>query len=166
MSVELVLLIVLAVAVVVFAFTFIVMKGRTKEVEKIIRVQPEAEPTTRIEKPLPKPKSQLAVQLLVVDPHGERHTEDILNDEFSIGREKNNDLILDPEDLTASRYHAKIEKEGDGKKAKYYIRDLGTKAGTKLNNDEIVREELKDKDKIVIGKTQMEFNIHEFKPVA
>ena len=127
MSIELVLLIVLVVAVVVFAFTFLIMKNRTKEVERIVRVsaEPEPEPTTRIAKPQPKPKSLIAVQLFVVDPQGEKRTEDILTDEYTIGREKNNDLILDPEDLTTSRYHAKIEKEGEGKKAKYYIRDLG-----------------------------------------
>lgn len=73
---------------------------------------------------------------------------------ISIGRELDNDVILELEG--ASRYHAKIE----WKDSEWYLKDLGSTNGTKLNGEKITANEstkLKEGDKIRIGKQTMLF---------
>lgn len=65
----------------------------------------------------------------------------------SIGRESDNDVILDSE--ASSRYHAKLElKDGE-----WFVKDLGSTNGTKLNDLKITEDtRLHEGDKISIGK--------------
>jgi pSer/pThr/pTyr-binding forkhead associated (FHA) protein len=65
----------------------------------------------------------------------------------SIGREADNDIILDSE--ASSRYNSKLEfKDGE-----WFLRDLGSTNGTKLNDIRITAEvRLHEGDKIRIGK--------------
>ncbi|MFA6293104.1 MAG: FHA domain-containing protein [Victivallales bacterium] len=70
----------------------------------------------------------------------------------SIGREDDNDIILDSE--ASSRYNSKVEfKDGE-----WFIKDLGSTNGTKLNDERIDAEtRLRDGDRIKIGKEVLLF---------
>ncbi|HCE42271.1 MAG TPA: hypothetical protein DET40_01830 [Lentisphaeria bacterium] len=70
----------------------------------------------------------------------------------SIGRESDNDVILDSE--ASSRYHAKLElKDGE-----WFVKDLGSTNGTKLNDLKISGDaRLNEGDRISIGKEVLLF---------
>lgn len=74
----------------------------------------------------------------------------------AIGRDSHNDIIVD--DVAVSRQHAKVklEKGADGQK-QFYLYDLATANGTKLNGKPILREALYDGDEIEIGRTILVF---------
>ncbi len=66
-----------------------------------------------------------------------------------IGRDPDCDVQLG-EDFYVSRHHAQITFEA----GKYFVEDLGSKNGTKLNGSQIIaREPLKPGDIITIGQT-------------
>lgn len=90
-----------------------------------------------------------------------RRLGDILSlrpDETSIGRETDNDVIVDDE--YCSRRHAKIrvepDEEGDGGQA-FFIYDLATNNGTFVNGEQTLRTKLVDGTKVQIGETVMVF---------
>jgi len=70
----------------------------------------------------------------------------------SIGREADNDIILDSE--ASSRYNSKVEfKDGE-----WFLKDLGSTNGTKLNDVRIGAEtKLREGDRIKIGKEVLLF---------
>ena len=67
-------------------------------------------------------------------------------DEITIGRKKSNNIDID--NLQVSNKHARIVKHAGN----YFIEDLKSTNGTFLNNEKIVKEPLRDKDIITIGK--------------
>ena len=70
-----------------------------------------------------------------------------------IGREKDNDIILDG-DGYVSRYHAWVTYEQDH----FWVEDLGSTNGTLLNGEHLERRELlASGDKIKIGDTEITF---------
>ena len=71
-------------------------------------------------------------------------------DEFTIGRAKNNDMILN--DKTISGNHAKIVKRGE----KYEIHDLNSTNGTFVNDTRVTVQPLRTDDII-------KFDVMEFK---
>ena len=72
--------------------------------------------------------------------------------EFTIGRSPDNTLQLD--NLAVSRFHALISHEG----SPFYLMDLGSKNGTRLNSKRISQKaSLKKGDKIGIGKFVIEY---------
>lgn len=74
----------------------------------------------------------------------------------SIGRDSHNDIIVD--DSAVSRQHAKVKLEkGAGGQEQFYIYDLATANGTKLNGKSILKEALYDGDEIEIGRTILVF---------
>lgn len=68
---------------------------------------------------------------------------------FTIGRKDDNDLILS--DTSVSRQHAEIKKTKEG----YFLTDLGSYNGTKVNGKLTQSVLLKHKDKITIGLTSL-----------
>src|SRR5262245_39894265 len=70
---------------------------------------------------------------------------------ISVGRQPNNSLVLD--DDKASRQHCVIEPYEGG----FRVRDLGSRNGTKLNDQKIVSELLENGDVVRIGSTEMRF---------
>jgi len=74
----------------------------------------------------------------------------------AIGRDSHNDIVLD--DAAVSRQHAKVrlEKGAEGQ-AQFYIYDLATANGTKVNGEQIVKAALYDGDEIEIGRTILVF---------
>ncbi len=73
----------------------------------------------------------------------------------SIGREADNDVILDSD--ASSRYNSKLEfKDGE-----WFLKDLGSTNGTKLNDVKISDEvRLREGDKIKIGKEVLLFGTY------
>ena len=70
----------------------------------------------------------------------------------SIGREQDNDLVLD--DAQSSRYHAKVEQDGNV----WVVKDNNSSNGVRLNGRRIQESApLDDKDEITIGETTLVF---------
>ncbi|GEM_PF-3186379 len=75
-------------------------------------------------------------------------------DEISIGRSKDNTIPLD--DPAVSKKHAKITRGRDGK---YYLEDMGSSIGTRINGQPITTPVILQKDCIIrIGSVQMTYN--------
>ena len=68
-----------------------------------------------------------------------------------VGRSPECDIFLD--DVTVSRRHAEIVREGD----EFTIRDLGSLNGTYVNRKRIESAELADDDEVQIGKYRLTF---------
>ena len=87
----------------------------------------------------------------IANKDGRTYNYKILKDEITIGRGKDNDIVLD--DSTASRNHAKIIKS----KNDYRLIDLGSFNGTKVNDKSIHNTILHPDDLIRIGFTKLVF---------
>lgn len=96
---------------------------------------------------------------LIVSQPGES-TQEVESGESvtSIGSALDNTVCLE-DDAGVARYHAVIERRGDG----FWLSDLGTRQGTKVNDKTIVLErELQDGDRITLGgECIIEFYRHE-----
>ena len=75
---------------------------------------------------------------------------------LSIGRSADNVLKLD--DDRASRFHCVIEPM-EGNEAAFQLRDLGSRNGTKLNNEDVDIEPLDNGDVVRIGRTEIDSSI-------
>ena len=73
------------------------------------------------------------------------------NDRTTIGRHPDSDIFLD--DITVSRRHVAIEKEGNG----YHLRDVGSLNGTYVNRERVDEADLHHGDEIQIGKYRLSF---------
>jgi adenylate cyclase len=82
---------------------------------------------------------------------GQRFDFQIGKEKITIGRNKDNDLILS--DKTVSRHHAQITKTKLG----YLLTDLESYNGTRVNEKPIQRTLLKHNDKIRIGRSRLIF---------
>ncbi len=69
----------------------------------------------------------------------------------SIGTSDDNDIVLT--DKAVSRHHAKIRIEGQ----KYFVYDLASTNGTKVNERKITNKWIKEGDSIEMGHTEMTF---------
>ncbi len=89
--------------------------------------------------------------LHITDPDGKIHDHLLTDEEVTIGRGDNNVLVFfDPK---VSRNHAKIEKKGKN----YFVTDLDSFNGTRINQELIKSVELKHGDEIRIGKASLVF---------
>jgi len=73
------------------------------------------------------------------------------SDRISVGRHPESDIFLD--DITVSRRHAEVRREG----ARYWVRDMGSLNGTYVNRELTEDRELTDGDEIRIGKFKLVF---------
>ncbi len=74
---------------------------------------------------------------------------------ISIGSSEDNDIIL--KDRTVSRHHAKIRIEGK----KYFIYDLASTNGIRVNGRKIAKKWIKEGDSIEMGHIRMAFRTSE-----
>lgn len=88
----------------------------------------------------------------IIKRDGSSYNYPLAKDETSIGRGKNNDIIL--ADGTVSRNHTKIVRS----KKEYLIIDLGSYNGTTVNGIPVQNAMLKDKDQIKIGHNKLAFS--------
>jgi pSer/pThr/pTyr-binding forkhead associated (FHA) protein len=78
--------------------------------------------------------------------------------EFTIGRSSDCDVFID--DDVVSTEHAVIEQvdgAGSGAQSDFYIHDLGSTNGTKVNGDAVSRQKLSHNDVIRIGWVNFKF---------
>jgi len=87
----------------------------------------------------------------IISREGETKNFNLVQDEISIGRGKDNDIILF--DQRASRQHAQIKKENN----QYVIRDLGSINGTLVNEAKTRTATLQHNDQIKIGNSILIF---------
>ena len=85
-------------------------------------------------------------RLEVSDPTGRTRIVPIEHDRFTIGRSHGNSLSLNSAEI--SRLHAEIVKEED----RYILRDLGSRAGTFVNDETVIEYTLGHDDRIRIGR--------------
>ena len=85
-------------------------------------------------------------RLEVSDPTGRTRIVPIEHDRFTIGRSHGNSLSLNSAEI--SRLHAEIVKEED----RYILRDLGSRAGTFVNDETVTEHTLGHDDRIRIGR--------------
>jgi adenylate cyclase len=89
--------------------------------------------------------------VLVIGNGGRVFNFPFLKDEITIGRSKENDIVL--ADQTVSRYHARIISTEDG----FALIDLGSFNGTKVNGKSVQNAVLKHQDELKIGLAKMIF---------
>ncbi len=89
--------------------------------------------------------------LYVLAPNGEITHFPVEKEKITIGRSKDNDLVL--LDGTVSRHHAEISKSTEG----YILSDLGSYNKTCLNGTPITKALLQHGDKIQVGNTKLSF---------
>lgn len=75
----------------------------------------------------------------------------------TLGRDESAAVIID--DPGVSRRHAEIRISHDGPRLEVHLRDLGSTNGTYLNGDQVGAEELKDGDRITMGRTTVTFHV-------
>lgn len=73
---------------------------------------------------------------------------------MKIGRESRNDIVVP--DINASRAHAEIHMEPTGA---WILADLGSTNGTFVNGRMIKSIQLHDADRIIVGTTELEFQL-------
>lgn len=108
--------------------------------------------------PLAPGASSSARPKLVVSSDGSAHAVELLIFPFHIGRKPENDLCLPHP--AVSRVHAQIVYE-DGA---YYLEDLGSKLGTLINNQPMMRQRLHSGDRLQFGSAAagtIVFSVHE-----
>jgi pSer/pThr/pTyr-binding forkhead associated (FHA) protein len=74
------------------------------------------------------------------------------NHELIVGREEHCDIRIRSRNV--SREHCSIERNGDGR---FYLRDLGSTCGTKVNGERIERVPLSDGLEVSIGPALLKF---------
>jgi len=77
---------------------------------------------------------------------------EIGQDETIIGRARDCHICI--ADQAASSHHCAIIREGD----EYWIRDLGSTNGTRLNGEMVVSSRLKPGDAVMAGSTEIQFS--------
>lgn len=94
--------------------------------------------------------------LIVMSGHRTGHVFPINAEGSWIGRDAENDIVLD--DTAMSRRHAKVWKENNSQnEARFYVQDLASSNGTFVNDQNIVRAVLKDGDRVRVGETGFVF---------
>ena len=102
----------------------------------------------------PFPEDELeAGQALLLVKHGPNAGSTFLieKDSTSVGRSPESDIFLD--DVTVSRKHAEVRRQGGG----FQVHDLGSLNGTYVNRERVEMTTLASGDEIQIGKFKLVF---------
>lgn len=92
-------------------------------------------------------------KLTIVDGKDSGKNIEITKDEILAGRSLDNDFVIS--DISVSRKHFKIKKEGD----RFIISDMGSGNGIKVNGSKTNSATLSDGDIISVGARQIKFEI-------
>lgn len=88
-------------------------------------------------------------KLIVLGPEGAQCYE--VEEKAVIGRESTCDVPID--DGASSRRHCVVERRGEA----FFLRDLGSSNGTKVNSEKVSEVELISDDQIKVGTTILVF---------
>jgi pSer/pThr/pTyr-binding forkhead associated (FHA) protein len=97
------------------------------------------------------PSASSSAWLLIEEVGTPAKQHEIKGNTASIGTNEDNDVVLG--DKAVSRHHAKIRLEGK----KYFIFDLASTNGTRVNGRKVTKRWIKDGDRIEMGHTRMTF---------
>jgi len=112
----------------------------------------ESEAEEEVEVPLPTEPLEEGNALLVIKKGPDAGMSFTINrDLIIVGRHPESDIFLD--DITVSRRHAEIRREG----AAFELLDTGSLNGTYLNRERIETSKLESGDEIQIGKFRLLF---------
>lgn len=75
----------------------------------------------------------------------------------TLGRDASADIVLD--DPGVSRRHAEVRISNDGPHLQVVVRDLGSTNGTYLNGDQVGSEQLRDGDRLTMGRSTITFHL-------
>lgn len=75
----------------------------------------------------------------------------------TLGRDESADIVLD--DPGASRRHAELRISHDGPHLQVVVRDLGSTNGTYLNGDQVGTEQLREGDRLTLGRSSIVFHL-------
>ena len=106
----------------------------------------------RSAQPQPHPRPHGLGVLIVHQGQEDEHVFELGNDRTTIGRSRQNDIVLD--DQAVSRVHAIVTRD---KKGTYRLSDQDSVNGTYLNEQRISEHVLEDGDFIQIGLTVLTF---------
>lgn len=84
-------------------------------------------------------------RLIVIEPNGVRREVSVTASPFRIGRQTGNELLL--RDSRISRQQAQLLSENGA----WFVEDMGSRHGTFLNGEKVLRQELKAQDRIDFG---------------
>ncbi|NDG73050.1 MAG: FHA domain-containing protein, partial [Proteobacteria bacterium] len=84
-------------------------------------------------------------KLQIFFPNGTEATHDLMEGKTSVGRISENQLHI-PDDSVSS-LHAEIVYEN----ANFYVRDLDSTNGTRVNDEKITEAQLQDRDRVQFG---------------
>lgn len=116
----------------------------------------EGRPKTEI--PRPRGSSILAMLVTTTGPRVGQVFNLAPDLPSTIGRDPSSDIVLD--DASISRQHAKIRAEPDEDgNLDYFIWDLATANGVRVNGDFVMKHRLQDGDQIQLGRTSMAYKI-------
>jgi adenylate cyclase len=93
----------------------------------------------------------LMATIKIIGSEGRIRNFPVLKDKITIGRSKENDIVL--HDTTVSRNHAQITRTDEG----YLLTDLGSFNGTQLGDKSVQSAPLSHNDQIKIGLTKLHF---------
>lgn len=108
-------------------------------------------PAAGVQTPEPAPAADL--QAYIYDVTNDRAFT-LTGQPMGIGRESRNEIVIP--DINASRQHAEIRMEPSGA---WILSDLGSTNGTFVNGRQIKSAPLRDADRIIIGTTELEFQL-------
>ena len=97
--------------------------------------------------------AQAAVRARLIDTTNNR-AYDLASARLLIGRESKNDIVIP--DINVSRVHAEIRQDESGA---WILTDLGSTNGTFVNGRQIKSTALHDADRIIVGTTNLEFQL-------
>jgi len=104
------------------------------------------EKTQLIENPFAKP-----ARLIVVFGPDQGRDFPLIHDESTVGRALDCNVVLN--DPTVSKHHCMVVKRAD----KFFLKDLGSGNGTKLNGEKITESQLTEGARMELGRTVMTF---------
>lgn len=87
----------------------------------------------------------VAPKLVVIEPTGSQKEVELAPVPYRIGRQAENELPL--RDNRISRHHAQIVADG----GRYFLEDMGSRHGTFVNGQKVLKHELKSNDSIDFG---------------
>jgi hypothetical protein len=102
-------------------------------------------PTPPVPEPEPEPPREICSLTMGGKPH------ELTTSRVILGRSKEADIRVP--DQNVSRRHAEVRLEDDG----YWVVDLGSMNGTIVNGKRVDRARLADKDRILLGSTEIVF---------
>jgi pSer/pThr/pTyr-binding forkhead associated (FHA) protein len=131
--------------------------GAALQDETTVGLSPvEVEAEGHDEFPFPEDELEPGQALLLVK-HGPNAGSTFLveSDSTTLGRNTESDVFLD--DISVSRAHAEIRRQGDG----FTIHDLGSMNGTYVNRERVEMTTLAQHDEVQIGRFRLVFFVGE-----